>query len=67
MDKQTWEEPEKRRKGERRSEKRKRKKKEDAGARKAIARIFVFSPCFVAEEDRKGGSLKGQVRSHLAR
>jgi len=44
MEKQRWEESEKRRAEERRSEKRKSKKKEDAGARKGsnVAKHCVF-------------------------
>ena len=65
MEKQRWEESEKRREEERRSEKRKSQKKEDAGARKGSK--VVFLQCFVAPEGRKVGSLKRRVRSHLAR
>ena len=45
MEKQRWEESEKRREEERRSEKRKSQKKEDAGARKGrkVAKHCVFS------------------------
>jgi len=45
MEKQSWEESEKRRAEERRSEKRKSQKKEDAGARKGgkVAKHCVFS------------------------
>ena len=45
MEKQRWEESERRRKEERRSEKRKREKKKDAGARKGskVAIHYVFS------------------------
>ena len=59
MEKQRWEESEKRRAPERRSEKRKSEKKEDAGARKGrkVAQHFVFR-WFVAPEGRKVGSLK---------
>ena len=72
MDKQRWEESEKRReetrREERRSEKRKSQKKEDAGARKVEkSRFTVFFQWFVAPEGRKVGSLKRRVRSHLAR
>ena len=64
MEKQRWEESEKRREEERRSAKRKSQKKEDAGARKGRN---VFFQWFVAPEGRKVGLLKWQVRSHLAR
>jgi len=62
MEKQRWEESEKRRE-EKRSEKRKSQKKEDAGASKgrkvAIHCVFPIG--------RKVGSLKRRVRSYLAR
>jgi len=47
MEKQRWEESEKRREEERRSEKRKSQKKEDAGARKGrkVAIHCVFPEC----------------------
>ena len=68
MEKQRWEESERRRAEERRSEKRKSQTKEDAGARKggkvAIHGVFQW---FVAAEGRKVGSLKRRVRSNLAR
>ena len=68
MEKQRWEESEKRRAEERRSEKRKSQKKEDAGARKGRkSRNTVFFRWFVAPEGRKVGLLKRRVRSHLAR
>jgi len=57
MEKQRWDESEKRRAEERRSEKRKSEKKEDAGARKGRK----------VTEGRKVGSLKRRVRSHAAR
>ena len=59
MEKQRWEESEKRREEERRSEKRKSQKKEDSGARKGrkVAMHCVFQ-WFVAPEGRKVGSLK---------
>ena len=55
MEKQRWEELEKRREEERRSEKRKSQKKEDAGARKGrkVAKDTVFFKCFVALQARK--------------
>ena len=62
MEKQRWEESEKR-KEEKRSEKRKSQKKEDAGAGRgrkvAIHCVFPIG--------RKVGSLKRRVRSYLAR
>ena len=64
MEKQRWEESERRREEERRSEKRKGQKKEDAGARRGNT---VFFQWFVAPAGRKVGSLKQRVRSHLAR
>jgi len=68
MDKQRWEESEKRRAEERRSEKRKGKKKEDAGTRKGnkVAKHCVFHR-FVAPEGRIVGTLKRRVRGHVAR
>jgi len=56
MEKQRWEESEKRRAEERRSEKRKSEKKEDAGARKVAVRERQQSrgrlcfPMFVAQQ-----------------
>ena len=82
MEKQRWEElerrreearrkkirEEKRREEERRSEKRKSPKKEDAGARKGgNVAIHLFFQWFVVPEGRKVGSLKRRVRSHLGR
>ena len=71
MEKQRWEESERRRGEERRSKKRKPKKKEDAGARKGSRRKSrfdcVFSNDLLAPEGRKVDSLKRQVRSHVAR
>ena len=66
MENQRWEESE--REEERRWEKRKSQKKEDAGARigRKVTTHCVF-PWFVAPEGRKVGSLKRQVRRHLAR
>ena len=59
MEKQRWEESEKRRKEVRRKERRKSEKKEDAGARKSkkVAIHFVF-PMICGSEGRKVGSLK---------
>ena len=53
----------------RRSEKRKTEKQEEAGAWKGrkVALHCVFFPWFVAQEGRKVGLLKRQVRSQLAR
>ena len=65
MEKQRWEESEKRREEERRSEQRKSQKKEDAVREKvAKSRFTVF---FVAPEDQKVGSLKRRVWRHVAR
>ena len=68
MEKQRWEESERRSQEVRRSEKRKSGKQEDAGARKGrqVAIHCVFQ-LFVALEGRKVGSLKRPVRRHLAR
>ena len=80
MEKQRWEESEKRREEKRRDEtrreekirrervRRKSQKKEDAGARK-VEKLWntVFSPMIVAPAGRKVGSLKWRVRSQLAR
>ena len=67
MEKQRWEESQKRRAEERRSEKRKSQKKEDAGVRKGrtVATHCAFQ-WFVAPEGRKVGSPKRRVR-RLAR
>ena len=68
MEKQMWEESERRRAEERRSEKRKNEKKEDAGARKGReSRNTAFFQWFVAPLSRKVGSLKRRVRSHVVR
>ena len=68
MEKQRWEESERRREEVWRSEKRKREKKEDAGGRKAgKSRFTMFFQWYVALEGRRVGSLKRRVRSHLAR
>ena len=68
MEKQMWEESERRRAEERRSEKRKNEKKEDAGAQKGReSRNTAFFQWFVAPESRKVGSLKRRVRSHVVR
>ena len=68
MEKQRWEESEKRREEERRSEKRKSQKTEDEVREKVQKlRITVFFKWFVAPEGRKVGSLKWRVQSHLAR
>ena len=66
MEKQRWEESERRRKEVRRQEKRKREKKEDAGARKGRK---VAIPCVFSNDLwlRKVDSLKRRVRSQLAR
>ena len=60
MEKQRWEESERRREEERRSEKTKSEKKEDAGARKGIgkSRLTVFFEKLVAPEGQKVGSRK---------
>jgi len=72
MEKQRWEESEKRReekkKEERRSEQRKNQRKKDGGARKGRkSRNTLFFQWFVAPEGRKVGSLKRRAWSHLAR
>ena len=68
MEKQRWEESEKKREEEKRSEKRKSQRIEDAGAWKGSK---VATHCilqwFVAPEGRKGGSPKRRAQSHLAR
>ena len=68
MEKQRWEESERRRAEERRSEKRKRQKKEDAGARKGrkVAKHYVF-PMIWGSGGSRVGSLKRRVQSQLAR
>ena len=67
MEKQGWEESERRRKGMRRSEKRKREKKMQVRERVVKSRFIVFFKWFVALEGRRVGSLKRRMRSHLAR
>ena len=53
---------------EKRSEKRKTEKKEDADARaRKVAIHCVFRVICVALEDRKVGSLKRRVQSHVVR
>ena len=66
MEKQRWEESERRRAEERRSEKGESEKKEEAGARKGwkVTKHCVFP---IAAEVRKVGSLKRRVRSHVVR
>jgi len=68
MEKQRWEESEKRSAEERRSEKRKSEKKEDAGARRGSK---VAKHCVVPMICGSGGSksrlAKAEVRSHVAR
>ena len=68
MEKQRWEESDKRRAEKRRSEKRKSEKKEDAGAGEGrkVAIQCVF-PMTCGSGGRKSGSLKRRVRSQLAR
>ena len=68
MEKQRWEESERRRKEVRRSERRKSEKKEDAGARKGrkVTNHCVF-PRLCGSRGSKVTSLKRRVRSHLAR
>ena len=68
MERQRWEESERRRAEERRAEKRKSEKKEDAGARKSRKlRNSAFFQWFVAPGGRKVGSLKRRVWSHVVR
>ena len=63
MEKQRWEESERRRAEERRSEKRKRKKMQVC-EKVGKSRNTVFFQCFKAPDGRKVGSLKRRVRSH---
>ena len=58
MEKQRWEESEKRREEERISEKRQSQKKEDAGAEKGRTVAILCVQWFVAPKGRKVGSLK---------
>ena len=69
MEKQRWEESEKRREEERRSEKRKSQKKEDAGARKGRKAVIhcVFSNGLCGSGGSTSRLAKRQVQSHLAR
>ena len=70
MEKQRWEESEKRREGERRSEKRKSQRKEDAGARKCrkVAIHGVFRRiCDSGGSKSRLAKAGGAVQSHLAR
>ena len=68
MEKQRWEESERRGEEVRRSEKRKSEKKERAGARKGRkVGIHCVFQWFLAPEGRKVGSLKRRVRSQVVR
>ena len=68
MEKQRWEESEKKREEEKRSEKRKSQRIEDAGAWKGSkVAIHCILQWFVAPEGRKVGSPKRRAQSHLAR
>ena len=68
MEKQRWEESERRREAVRRSEQRRSEKKEESGARKVgKSRFTVFFQWFVAPDGWKVGSLKQRVRSQQAR
>ena len=67
MEKQGWEESEKRKGEERISEKRKSQKKEDAGRAKVETSRTCAFPMFAALENRKVGSLKQRVLSHMER
>ena len=65
MEKQRWEESEKRREDERRSEKRKSQRRKKMQVREKVGKSR--NTWFVAPEGRKVGSLKWRVQSHLAR
>jgi hypothetical protein len=67
MEKQRWEQSEKRRRRER-SGKRKSEKKEDAGARKGrTVAIHCVFPMICGSGGSEVASLKRRVRRHLAR
>ena len=63
MEKQRWEESEKRREEKKREE----KKRKDAGAPKARKKSLNTVFFFGAQEGRQVGFLKRRVRSHLGR
>ena len=67
MKKQRWQESAKRTEEARSSEKRKSQKKMQVREKVGKSRNTAFFKWFVAPEDRKVGSLKRRVRSHLAR
>ena len=68
MEKQRWEESEKRKEEERRSEKRKAAERRSKALQNVEkSRNTVLFQCFGAPEGRRGGSLKWRVRSHLVR
>ena len=69
MEKQRWEESDRRRAEERRSEKRKSEKKKKMQVREKVAKSWntMFCQWFVALKGRKVGSLKWRVRSHVVR
>ena len=70
MEKQRWEESEKRREEKKREDQRReraRGKKMQVRKKLEKSRCAVFFQCFGAQEGRKVGSLKRRVRSHLAR
>ena len=70
MEKQRWEESEKRRAEERRSEKRNNEKKEDAGARKGrkVTRHYAFPMiCCSGGSKSRLAKAAGRERSHVAR
>ena len=67
MERQRWEEPERRREKERRSEKRRREKKEEAGAKGRKVAIHCLFPMTCGSGGSKSRLAKAGVRSHLAR
>ena len=70
MEKQRWEESEKRREEKKKEDQRRervRRKKMQVREKVEKSRNTVFFQWFVAPEGRKVGSLKRRVRSHLAR
>ena len=69
MEKQRWEESERREEQKREDQRRERARRKKMQVREQVEKLqcIVFFHWFVAPEGRKVGSLKQRVRSHLAR
>ena len=69
MEKQSWEESEKRREEKKKEDQRRERVRRKMQVREKVekSRNMVFFQCFGAREGRKVGSLKRRVRTHLAR